>query len=215
MTTGRINQVAILAVTQTAPRAVCSDSARSARPRGKVPPSTRRKGTGKKGRDDYGQRGDDTRVQDGRARAARRQRAGARAPKRPAKKAYRARATARRQRGPPTLGKTAQCETPHGSSTLTHPPHERVDWVGAWGRLLLPVMMSVTPPGRHGTEGHDASNAVHIVLHVTFRDRAGARHGATADAAPPSRTGHGPIEGSAPPRRDIVTSGRPSHPVLI
>jgi len=200
-------------------QAVCSDSARSARPpQAEVPPSTRRKGTrGKEGRDDYEQRHDDTHMPNGRAPATHSQRAGAHATKRPTKRPPRG---GRRRTEAPRAADARQNGTMQDTARkhdVVSPPltieTKRVRWVGAWGRLL-PVMISMIPSGRRGTEYHGASNTVYIVLHGTFRDRAGVRHGQpTTRLRRLAHRENGPIE--VPGRPAGRSSRRVNRPPLL
>lgn len=125
MTTGRINQVAILGHT-SGPRAACSDSTLSARLRGRAPPTglpDPKRTRGARGAMEGPRR----------SRATARPLTGAGRPSTgwgaivrhrvpAAAKGVAGHAPPHRvplQRNPPTLGRTAQCKLPHGSTPLT------------------------------------------------------------------------------------------------
>lgn len=117
------------------------------------------------------------------------------------------------QRNPPTLGRTARCKLPHGSTPLTWDTSGQKKRRGQGrdpghtGGRLRPA--NAAPPPVNGATDRDTSGAVLIVLHATSRGRAGARHrghherGSTVShRAPPRQEPHAAPPGTSP-------SGRP------
>ena len=181
MTTGRINQVAILGHTG-GPRAACSDSTLSARLRGRAPPtglpdlkSTKGARGAMEGHVGHGQRPDRSRVQDSRAPDGG-PLCGTACP--PPRRGVAGHAPPHRvplQGNPPTLGRTARCKLPHGSTPLTWDTSGQKN-VGAWSRSGAHRRRPAPSRGRGSASreratGRDASGAVLIVLHATSRGR--------------------------------------------
>lgn len=204
MTTGRINQVAILGHT-SGTGAACSDSTLSARLQGRAPPTglpdpKRTRGTRGPWRVHvgHGQRPDDSRMQNGRAPAGGPLCGTARPPPRRgvAGRAPPHRVPLRENQPANTrLNGTMQAAERKHAVDMRHLGPKNVGEVEIRGaptagsvprtRLRLP---------RTGRRDRDASDAVLIVLHATSRGRAGARHGGYRK--------HGsPVSRRAPPRR--------------
>lgn len=221
MTTGRINQVAILGHTSGS-MAACSDSTLSARLRGGAPPTglpdpiheRGGRGTGpRRGHVGHGQRLDDSRMQNGRASA-----------------------------GGPLCG-TAR-SPPRGGSWARAAAQSPITWKPANTRLNGTVQAAARKhavdmdtsgpktqgggrdPGGHRrpapsrgrgstSRGERGSGTATLPApsSSSCMQRPGVGPGrgteAAANAAPPSRTEHRPVKGHAPHRRGRSPSGRP------
>lgn len=219
MTTGRINQVAILGHT-SGPGAACSDSTLSAQLRGRAPPAglpdpKRTRGRGGPWRDHvgHGQRPDHSRVQNGRAPDGGPLYGTACTPPQRGVAGHAPPYRVPLQRNPPTLGGTARCKLPHGSTPLTWDTSGQKNVGGGVEIRGAPKAGSVPRTRlrlpRTGRRDRDAFNAVLIVLHATSRGRAGARYeghrerGSTVSRRAPPRRG----PRAAPP--GTSPSGRP------
>lgn len=121
------------------------------------------------------------------------------------------------QSNPPTLGRTARCKLPHGSTSLT------CDTSGQKTKGAIQIRgapMADSGPRtwarlpRTGRRGHDASDAVLMVLRATSRGRAGARHGGRRERgstvsrrAPPRQEPRAAPPGTSPSGRPQPGSG--------
>lgn len=211
MTTGRINQVAILGHT-SGPGATCSDSTLSARLRGRAPPTglpDPRRTRGARG----------TMEGPRRSRATARPLTGAERPSTgwgaivrhrvpAATKGVAGHAPPHRvplQRNPPTLGRTAQCKLPHGSTPLTWDTSGQKN-VGGWSRSG--GHRRPAPSRERGSASRERADGAatlptpsssSCMQHPGVGPRRDTE--ATANAAPPSRAEHRPVKSHAPHRR--------------